>query len=277
MQVVEQTGSSASYSAPSHNGDRMGIQPAKQKVIAVLTPTLGQVSMFWTVGLINLIWPMNMGKGIIPIVDLVGGEVGETRNKCVAAVLDAERTSGQELEGVFWLDDDVIVSKFALLQLVSHDREIAAGVYFTKGDLGEPLIFSGPSSGTLKFRPDETFEAWGWAQGLSYVQTKVYKEMAENLDLGKDRYGNPCWYKKPDPGVSETGQITIGGTEDFHFFANANKLGYRCLVDCGKHAFGWHYDSNTKSAYPKKQWQQFLKREPIVWEGRKGNPEVVWD
>src|SRR5438105_2440564 len=159
------------------NGQRQGIVPTKQKVIAVLTPTLGQVSMFWTLGLLNLVWPMNTGKGIIPAMDQVGGEIGEMRNKLVALSLEEEKKSGLELEGLMWLDDDVIISKWALLQLVSHDRDIAAGVYFTKGDLGEPLIFSGPSSGTMRFQPDETFEAWGYAQGLSYVRAHVYRHM----------------------------------------------------------------------------------------------------
>jgi hypothetical protein len=263
---------------PEANGQRQGLVPAKTKVIALLTPTLGMVSIRWCVAMQNLIWPMNIGRGFIPAMDQVGNEVGEMRNKLVALSLEQAEKSNNDLEGILWVDDDVIVSKLALLQLVSHDRDIAAGVYFCKGDLGEPLIFAGGQAGTMKFRPDETFEAWGWAQGLSYVRAEVYKRMAEDLDLGKDKYGNPQWYKKPDFGINEiTGQMTIGGTEDFHFFANANKLGYRCLVDCSKHAFGWHYDHRLHAAYPRKQWEQFIRREPVVWPKTGSRPEVIWD
>jgi len=260
------------------NGQRQGLVPAKTKVIAVLTPTLGMVSIHWTVAIQNLLWPMNVGKGFIPGMDQVGNEVGEMRNKLVALVLEQAQKSGHDLEGIFWIDDDVIVNKMALLKLASHDRDIAAGVYFCKGDLGEPLIFSGGQTGTMKFLPDETFEAWGWAQGLSYVRAEVYTRMAEDLDLGKDKYGNPCWYKKPDFGIDETtGQMTVGGTEDFHFFTNANKLGYRCLVDCSKFAFGWHYDHAAKTAYPKRQWEQYIRREPVIWPATRSHPEVIWD
>lgn len=255
-------------------GVSAGIIPAKQKSIAVLTPTLGRVSMWWTTAIMDLVWPMNTGKAVIPAWDRQGGQVGEMRNRLVKMAMDFADQQGIDLDSVMWIDDDVIFNRFCLLTLCSHDRDIASGVYFCKGEFGDPLIFNGPSSGTAKFRPDETFECWGYSQGLSLVKTSVYRRMMEELDLGKDQYGNPQWYKKPDVGMTDNGQMTMGGTEDFHFFDLASKLGIRPLVDCTKFAFGFHYDLAGNLAYPVKQWEQYLKREPIVWSIR--GKEVVW-
>jgi len=252
-----------------------GIVPTKRKAIAVLTPTLGQISMWWTVGLLDLVWPMNTSRAFMPLVDQRGDNIGETRNRLVKMVLDSEQATNVEIEYVMWLDDDVIIQRPVLLALLSHDRDIASGVYFSKTDHAEPLIFSGPGSGSLKFKPDEIFEAWGWSNGLCVIKTAVYKRMMDELDLGVDQYGNPCFYKQPDFGVNEQGNLQLGGTEDFHFFENCSKLGYRPIIDCRKHAFGFHYDAEAKTAYPKPQWQQFLRREPIVWPKPEGG-EVVW-
>lgn len=251
-----------------------GIAPSRKKSIAILTPTLGKVSMHWTTSLLDLIWPMNCGRAFLPMMDQKGDEIGEVRNRLVKMALESAEQNGIDLEYVFWLDDDVIIHRAALLALASHDADIASGVYFSKTDFGEPLIFDGPSSGTCKFEPNKILNKWGWANGLSLIRTSVYKRMMEDLDLGVDKYGNPAFYKQPEFGMVN-GELRLGGTEDFHFFENASKLGYRPVVDCTLPAFGWHYDLNTRTGYPKLQWEQFLRREPVVWP-QKGGGEVIW-
>jgi len=268
--------------AVEHNGRPLGIAPAKKCCIAVLTPTLGQVSMFWHIACLDLVFPMNLGKGFIPMIDMIGGEVGPTRNRLVKMALASAEASGQTLDWIFWIDDDVIFNRMCLLQLIKHNRDIASGVYFSKGETGnQPLIFAGGGCGTMDYKPaqvdgpGETMEAWGWSQGLSLIKTEVYQRMVEELDLGVDKYGTPCWYKEPEFGLDKTGQMIMGGTEDFHFFDNASKLGYRPLIDCTKFTFAYHYDAERRYGCPKKQWDMWLRREPIVWQTKEG--EVVWE
>lgn len=257
--------------------EAVGVLPKGQVLIPVLTPTLGAISMWWHLTQIDLMYPMNVGKQPITTLDAVGGEVGEMRNRLVAMCLAIEDSSQGKttIPWVFWCDDDVIIDRWALSCLCSHNRDIASGVYFCKGEFGEPLIFPGPSSGVIPFRPDEIFEAWGYAQGLSVVKLDVYRRMKEELELGVDKYGQPQWYKRPDFALTENGIIS-GGTEDFHFFDNACKLGYRPLVDCRRAAFGFHYDLKKHVAYPLKQWEQYRRKEPIVWPASGDRKEVVW-
>jgi hypothetical protein len=263
---------------------RLGIQPAKKKCVAILTPTLGSVSMMWHTSMVDLIWPMNCGRIMLPTLDRNGGEIGEMRNRLVDVALKMEESQGIEIGAFFWLDDDVIINRACLLKLLSHlndDRSIAAGVYFTKGDGGEALIFEGPSCGAAKFAPAADNDApgeehWGWSQGLSVVKPEVYKRMRDDLELGLDKYGAPCWYKEPGFGINQdNGALMLGGTEDFHFFHNASRLGYRCLVDCSRLAFGYHYDVTKHQGYPAQQWNQFVRREPVIWNTPKG--EVIWE
>ena len=257
--------------------DAIGILPAGQQVVPVLTPTLGSISMWWHLTQIDMLYPMNVGKQPITTLDKGGGEIAEMRNRLAAMSLLIEDQSGgkTKVPYVLWIDDDVIVDRFALCCLASHDRDIVSGVYFAKGDYSEPLIFPGPSSGTLEFLPDEVFEAWGWSQGLSLISTQVYRRMRDELDLGVDKYGQPNWYKRPEFQMTPTGIIN-GGTEDFHFFDNACKLGYKPLIDCRRAAFGFHYDLRKGIGYPFPQWEQYSRREPIVWPATSKRKEVVW-
>ncbi len=253
-----------------------GVLAAPQQVIAVLTPTLGQVSMWWHNAILELIWPMNVTKALVPAFDRKGGEIAEMRNRLVSMMLAAE-TDSLKIHSLMWIDDDVIVNRLCMLALAAHDRDIASGVYFCKGEFSQALIFDGPSSGTHPFEPDQTFECWGWAQGLSLIRLDVYKRMRDEMpEMGKDKYGVPRWYESADFKVAKNGQVQVGGTEDFPFFQKANDLGYRPLVDCTQHAFGFHYDAVAQVGYPRQQWEQFVHREPIVWPRKDGKDSIVW-
>jgi hypothetical protein len=253
-----------------------GIAPVQTTGILVATPTLGAVSMLWHDAASRLVWPMNVHRASVPMVDNEGGQIAEMRNQCVLYAMALEQAHPITVDSIMWLDDDVLCHPMAMCQLRQHDRDIAAGVYFCKSEIPEPLIFAGPSSGTMKFRPNEVFEAWGWPMGLSLIKLDVYRRMQDELDLGTDRRGFPAWYQQPGFGFQkETGSLITGGTEDFKFFDSASKIGIRPLVDCGKIAFGWHYDLASKTGYPQKQWEQRVKHQPITWDTKEG--VILWD
>lgn len=250
------------------------------------TPTLGILSAWWHAHEKQLIFPMNTSRIPLMPIDKSGGKIAEMRNGIVKACIEMEQgkhdTGGRpvKVHSIFWLDDDVVVNKWAIQSLLEHNRPIAAGVYFVKTETHcEPLIFPGGSAGTTPFRAGKCFESWGWAQGLSLVNLDVYKHMLKEMgeEMGLDDFGNPAWYRTPGVSVNEkNGAVTVGGTEDFPFFGRANRLGYRCMVDCRPAAFGWHYDAKTKTGFPKKQWEQYKDGKAIIWPGVDGEPDVVW-
>jgi hypothetical protein len=249
------------------------------------TPTLGILSAWWHAHASQIIYPMNCSRIPLMPIDKCGGKIAEMRNGIVQQCLDIEDGKADthdrkiKIHSIFWLDDDVIPNRFVVQALLSHNRPIAAGCYFTKTPINsEPLIFPGGSSGTTKFQPGKCFESWGWAQGLSLVQLDVYRHMLKEMgdDMGKDEFGFPAWYKTPGIEVNENGSLTIGGTEDFPFFRRANQLGYRCMVDCRPQAFGWHYDIHGKTGYPLEQWKMFQGGRPIIWPGAEEEPDNVW-
>jgi hypothetical protein len=246
-------------------------------VIALATPSLGLVSIFWARTCASIIWPMNTGKSIFYLRDGEGGEVAETRNAIVDQVLTYDQR--QKVSHILWVDDDVLVQPGCLLELLHFDRDIASGVYFSKvaGHGSQPLIFPSEYGGADHFRPNEVYETWGHGMGLCLIKTDVYKRMHRELKLGRDKYNRVEFYKTAG-GLTHVGPDNVlhtGFTEDLYFLGQAAKLGIKPLVVCTKPAFGWHLDSATDTGYPETQWKQMMADEPVRWQTPAG--EVVWD
>lgn len=250
--------------------------------IAKCTPSWAKrtPSLWWCKSTESILWPNNTGKSLFYVEDLVGGEIAEARNCIVQTILNYEQ-AGHKISHLFWLDDDVIIPRGgALLQLLHHDRDIASGVYFTKlpGNQASPLIYPGPHGGTDIFKPNRTYEVWGHGMGLTLIKLDVYKRMRDELKLPYDKYNCPEWYKTSknnDDMVVENDVVKTGFTEDLFFLDNASKLGYKPLVDTNKHAFGFHYDHETRKGYPEEQWNDWLQGKPITWHTSEG--DVIWD
>lgn len=246
--------------------------PARPKLVCLCTPSLGTVSLWWARAISAILWPQNIGKYVHFTQDVKGDEIAETRNRIVSDVLALEEKHYVEIDSVFWVDDDVIVAAGALLQLYAHQRDIVSGVYFTKGEPSNPLIYPERLAGVSTFVPDTAMDVWGHGMGLCLVKAGVYRKMAKRCP--KDKYGRPQWYKTNREMKLVGGMLDCGGTEDLHFLDRAGKLGYQPMVDCSKHAFGWHYDLKTGQGYPKRQWNQWAKNQSVTWQTPEGR--VVW-
>jgi hypothetical protein len=217
-------------------------------------------------------FPLNIIRRVEFTRDSVGGEIAEARNNLVAKCLRYENDK-VELDSIFWLDDDVLPTRGALVKLYDHHVPVAAGAYFLKGDPTLPLIFPGRGAGTAKFAPNHVGPMWGVIGGLTLVKGGVYKALAEHV--GKDKYGRPEWYKTDKEYTVEDGLLNCGGTEDLYFCNLLPKIGVTPLVDCTKHAFGFHYDMETNKGYPLAQFAQWSQAKPVTWETDNGT--VTWE
>jgi hypothetical protein len=279
--LVRVVGAAGASAAPGGQ-PAVPVRRLKKRTIARCTPSLGTVSIWWVQSAEQMLWPMNLSKTTLFMRDWVGDEIAENRNRLVDLALGLENDD-MEVTHLFWLDDDVIVMRGALHQLLGHDRDIASGVYFSKDPdpVSRPLIIPGPGAGTERFIPNRAYETWGCGMGLTLVRTDLYKRMRDELNLPRDRYGHPEWYRttgkagQHDSIEMDGGIAFHGGTEDLYFCRSAAKLGVHPLIDTSKHAFGFHWDEKGQRGYPEKQWQEWIHDEPIVWDTPSG--PVVWE
>lgn len=248
---------------------------SKMKCIVICTPSLGAVSVWWARQIAELIHPLNIGRRVCFVRDDIGGQIAETRNKIVADAMRLENDR-MEIDSLFWVDDDVLVSRGALMQLYGHHRPIASGVYFLKGDPSVPLLMPGRVQGTDPFVPNKVYDCWGVGMGLCLVKMDVYRRMLAG-GLPTDKLGNPEWYKTVKEYSLQGDMLDSGGTEDLYFLDAAQKVdqAFKPLADCGKWAFGWHYDLATHKGWPEPQFKQWSAGKKVVWETKDGT--VEWE
>jgi glycosyltransferase involved in cell wall biosynthesis len=261
------------------SGDRIDIatyDTGPRPVIALGIPSFGMVHLFFTARLINLRMPMNR---IVRHFYIVGKEVGDARNEIVAKALRIEEDDPSlRCSHVFFLDDDVLFHPDALLKLLSHNRPIVSGLYYTKSSVPTPLVLHGDFGGTARsWTPGELVECAGHGMGLTLIDADVFRRMRDEGGFGADPFGNPAWFKttRDDLRIRPEGVPQVfNQTEDMAFLTRAAALGYQPAVDTSASAFGWHLDTKTMTAYPQKQWAEFLKTGQITWPTETG--DVVW-
>lgn len=246
-------------------------------VIAIGIPSFGMVHLFFAARLFNLRMPMN---SIVRQFYVVGKEIGDARNEIVAHALAIEEADPSlRCSHVLFLDDDVLFHPDVLNQLLSHQRPIVSGLYYTKTHVPTPLVLHGEYEGTARsWTPGDLVECYGHGMGLALIEADVFRRLRDETALGVNAFGHPAWFKtsrdeailRPD-GISNN----FNQTEDMRFLTQAAALGFQPAVDTSSAAFGWHLDTKAMVAYPKKQWTEFTTTGKVTWETANG--PVVWE
>jgi len=227
-----------------------------RKSIVIATPSFGKVSIRWAQNFRALATPMN---SLCPCISEVGFPVDVARNRIVKISLGLECKPSH----IFWLDDDVLCHPYSMLQLIAAKKDVIGGVYFTKDDHAEPLIFDEQYSSPSPYIPNSGIrKTWACGGGLTLVKTEVYRKMLDTLDLGKDDMGNPRWYYTSGDKPDESYRCN----EDMWFADKANESGHEVWIDTSMMAFGWHYDIGAEKGYPTAQWAQYLATGKADWE-----------
>jgi hypothetical protein len=250
----------------------------KQQIIALATPTLGVVTMQWHLSMNELNWLNNVPKMRITKWKM---PVDLARNALVEDCRRINRESAVARVGaIFWIDDDVLIPRDALIALSKHYADVASGVYFTK-HTEVPLIFPGRGCGVAPFLPNFVYrDMWGHGMGLCLVRIGVYDKIEAMGLIGKDANGNPEFYK------TTTGQKVFdkqlqqwdeGGTEDLFFCELKAKAGFKSVVDCTADCFAWHIDKDDGAIYPRKQFEMGKSGGKLVFDTPNGPVELKED
>lgn len=190
----------------------------------------------------RLMMPSNAFWGELEVIGL---DVDVARNTAAAKCLESK----QPVEFIFFLDNDVLPPPPTLTRLYYQARQhpecdIFFGVYCTKSDPPEPLIYGGDDSGAL----------WDWTvgdvlidgigfvgMGCTLIRTSLLAKMEHTEETP--------WFKTVDVTEYTDGNVVrLQGTEDAWFCRRAvAELGAKILVDtsilCG------HINNQTGTIY----------------------------
>lgn len=185
-----------------------------------VVPTRGLIPARVVESWMGLMTPMN--NAFVRIF-VSGMEVGDAYNAAIETILSHEQLS--KFKYLLTLEEDNAPPPDGLLKLYESIDEYKAvgGLYWTKGEGGQPMIYGDPK-GLLTFqpqqvRPETVQECNGLGMGFTLF----------DMDLFRDKEVPKPWFRTIQEWSPEKG--AAAGTQDLYFFGNIRKLGYRVAAD----------------------------------------------
>jgi hypothetical protein len=184
-----------------------------------IIPTRGVIPARAVQSWMNLMAPMN--QKFIRMF-MIGMEVGEAYNAAIEAILASPDLSTWKY--VLTLEEDNLPPPDGLLKLYEGmDKfDVVGGLYWTKGEAGQPMIYGNPKMIPKGFQPQipipETLqEANGLGMGFNLFKLEMFKKIPKP------------WFKT----IQEytPGQGARAYTQDLWFYEQAAKYGYRFACD----------------------------------------------
>lgn len=206
----------------------------------IVCPTRGVIPASVVQSWMALIRPMN--QRVVGPIFVEGMEVGAAYTCAVEMIMG--NTELSKYKYMLTVEEDNLPPPDGLLKLYeSIEGEVdgvkydcVGGLYWTKGEEGQPMIYGDPKVFPKNFVPQipipETVqEAHGLGMGFNLFRMDMFRD---------DRIEKP-WFKTVQEYVP--GQGVRAYTQDLYFFENAGKWGHRFACDTRVRV--GHYDVNT--------------------------------
>jgi hypothetical protein len=202
----------------------------------IVCPTRGFISARIVQNWQGLIRPMNQ-KVLGPLF-MENMEVGEAYNQVIKMIL--ENPDLATFKFILTLEEDNAPPPDGLVKLYESIDEYDAvgGLYWTKGEGGQPMCYGNPDVMPLNFipqipQPDNVTPCNGLGMGFTLFRVEMLKD--KRFD-----YGN--WFKTKQEFVPGKGAQVF--TQDLWFFQRARELGYKFA--CDSRVKVGHYDAASQ-------------------------------
>ncbi len=186
----------------------------------IIIPTRGLihykvVSSWW-----SLIMPMNQKTTRVFAGNM---EVGDAYSQMIGQILENPELS--KWKYILTMEEDNLPPPDGLLKLYENmDKyDVIGGLYWTKGEEGQPMIYGDPNDPEMNFRPQPPKMDIQPCNGLGMGFT-LFK-----MDIFKDPNVPRPWFKTCNEWSHENGVKLY--TQDLYFFENIRKLGYKVACD----------------------------------------------
>jgi len=185
-----------------------------------IVPTRGMIPAKVTQSWMGMISAMNQK---FTRVFMIGMEVGEAYSAAIETILAHPELS--KWKYVLTLEEDNIPPPDGLIRLYENINRFAAlgGLYWTKGEGGQPMIYGDPTDPELNFRPQiptmDIQPCNGLGMGFTLFKLEIFKD---------PRIDRP-WFKTCNEYDPEKGVRLY--TQDLNFFEKIRKLGYEVACD----------------------------------------------
>lgn len=206
------------------------LKPYEDQSTIVLIPTRGVIPARTVECLANLAAPMNQ-RMIRMFVS--GAEVGDAYEQAIAMLLDHPDLG--KWKYVLTVEEDMLFPPDALIRLIETigDYSAIGALYWTKGEMGMPMIYGDPKVQPLNFTPqmpelDAVQECNGVAMGLTLFKLDDFR-------------------KVDAPRFKTVRTATEAWTQDLYYCHKARMAGLRFAVNTG--ILAGHLDPSTGNVW----------------------------
>ena len=201
----------------------------------IICPTRGLIPARIVQSWQGLMRPMN--QKIIGPIFMQGMEVGEAYNTGIKMILENPDLS--QFKYILTLEEDNAPPPDGLLKLYESmdDYDVVGGLYWTKGEEGQPMIYGDPKIMPKNFIPQlpvpESLQtANGLGMGFNLFKMDIFRD--KRLEYGE-------WFKTEQSFNPATGARAY--SQDLYFYEKAGAIGYKFA--CDTRVKVGHYDVNT--------------------------------
>ena len=202
----------------------------------IVCPTRGMIPARIVQSWQGMIRPMNQ-KVVGPIF-IEGMEVGEAYNEVIKMILESPELG--TFKFVLTLEEDNAPPPDGLVKLYESidDFDAVGGLYWTKGETGQPMCYGDPDVMPLNFipqipQPETVTPCNGLGMGFTLFRMEMLRD--KRFDYGS-------WFKTKQEVVPGGGAQVY--TQDLWFFQKARELGYKFA--CDSRVRVGHYDANSQ-------------------------------
>jgi glycosyltransferase involved in cell wall biosynthesis len=199
----------------------------------IIVPSRGVIPAKVVQNWLGMMLPMN--QKVIRVF-MIGMEVGEAYNAAIEMILNNPDLS--KWKYVMTLEEDNMVPPDGLLKLyeainAAPGYDVIGGLYWTKGEGGQPMIYGNVKDIPKNFIPqvpipDTIMECNGLGMGCNLFRLEMFKDPKLQRPFFKT-------LQEHRPGVG-----TKVYTQDLRFFEDAGRLGYKFA--CATNVKVGHYD-----------------------------------
>ena len=198
----------------------------------IVVPTRGGRSLTpkWVQCQQGVMKPMN--QKIIGPIFVAGMEVGNAYNWAINLILN----QFPDFKYMLTWEDDVMPPPDGLIRLYEamDDYDCIQGLYYTKGEEGQPMIYGDINDPVINFRPqvpkpDTIQQCYGLGMGFNLFKMDMFKTVQAPWFVTEQKWdpssGAKCY------------------TQDLHFYEKAGRLGFKFACDT-RIRMG-HYDEGS--------------------------------
>lgn len=193
------------------------------------------VAPAWAICLATQNFPLNTNRVIHATH---GKEIGQARNEI------AENAIKAGAKYLWFLDDDVSPPAHAAKALIStlenadNKTMVAAGIYCSKSNPTEPVVFRGDGHGPFwKWKVGDVFEVASIGTGCMMINLEIFKHIEKP------------WFKTVDE-AETTSTPCIQITDDIYFCQKVRQAGFKILCDANVLTTHWDWDGEKRAFTP---------------------------